>query len=183
MGLVMADDLTTGPTEEANTPEQETPTPRRRRRRQPTVGGAPKSTRANAKLEARTEKVRQTLTEATRWRLRDDSDSELSFAETVKQEADNIAHAIAAIGYRVKPFGSLIDLLFGETGPLSILVALAPTIRAGRRELAGKMRARAARRQAEAEAAALAEQEAGYVEPPNAYATDASYDTPPPGQS
>jgi len=75
--------------------------------------------------------------------------------ETVERDAAQLGHAIAATAERFKPAGLLIDLLFGEAGPLSILVALAPSIRAARTTLLEKaktrrMRAEIARQEAEA---------------------------------
>lgn len=126
--------------------------PKRRRRQTATV--------SSSRLEKRAGKVKETIVEATRWRLRGD-DETLGFVETVKRDADRIGHAVAAIGERVKPFGRMIDLLFGEAGPLSILVALAPSIRAGRRAVVEQAKTR---RQRNEQARAEQEQQVEFDE-------------------
>lgn len=119
--------------------EAEKPAGRTRTRRRKTV------TASNTRLERRARKVEGTIQEAVKWAQRRVDDRDLDLAGTVERDAEQIGHAVAAVGEHVKPFGSLIDLLFGETGPLSILVALAPTIRVARVEAAEKLRARRAR--------------------------------------
>lgn len=109
---------------------------------------------ASSRLERRAGKVKETILEAVKWRLKDQADDDLDLVHTVQRDADPIGHAVAAVGEHFKPFGAVIDLLFGEAGPLAIFVALAPTIRAARREAVVKLQARAERKRVSAEQAA-----------------------------
>ena len=129
--------------ETTTTDDDETPKPARKRgpRKKPAV--------STTRLERRAGKVTATIKEASKWKLHRDND-DAGFVETVQKDADPIGHAVAGIAERFKPAGMIIDLLFGEAGPLSILVALAPSIRAARRTLKAKAEARK-RRQLEAQ--------------------------------
>lgn len=137
------------PADETTPPGEEKPEEKKKRvrnRKRPAV--------STTRLERRAGKVTATIKEATTWKLHRDNEA-LSFTETVERDAAQLGHAIAATAERFKPAGLLIDLLFGEAGPLSILVALAPSIRAARTTLLEKaktrrMRAEIARQEAEA---------------------------------
>lgn len=133
----MADD--DAPLEEG----EEKPKPQRRRRRTAATTGS------TSRLERRAGKVAETVREMARWRLGDRGAERLGFVETVDRDASKIGHAVAAIGERFKSFGQVIDLVFGATGPIAILVALAPSIRAGRDELRERRRERQKLRQEE----------------------------------
>ena len=143
------DDLDLNETPPADPP----PKPKRVRNRQ-------KPKVSTSRLERRAGKVTATIREATHWKLKRDPEA-LSFTETVERDAEQLGHAIAAAAERFRPAGLLIDLLFGEAGPLSILVALAPSIRAGRRTLTEKAKTRRQKR-AEEKAARELEQQQGY---------------------
>jgi len=123
----MADDDETTTTEDAETAAPATTRKRRTRKAAPAV---------SAKLEARGRKISETIREVSGWIRRHAPQEELGFADTIDRDAEKIGGAIAALGNRFRAVGRAMDLLFGEGGPLSILVALSPSIRAGRRSLA-----------------------------------------------
>ena len=106
----------------------------------------------SAKLEARGQKIAETIREISGWIRRHAPQEELGFADTIERDATKIGGALASLGNRFKLVGRTMDLLFGEGGPLSILVALSPSIRAGRRSLAERRTVRRAQAKLEAEA-------------------------------
>jgi hypothetical protein len=96
-------------------------------------------------------KVAETIHEAVTLR-RPELDTEgLSLLEVVDRDRQQLGEAIALIAEWLEPLGLLIDAVFGS--PVVILMKLAPTIRAARRDL----RVRREQRRAEAEAAAEVE--------------------------
>jgi hypothetical protein len=105
-----------------------------------------------SRLERRAAKVKETIVEAVAWAGLDFGGDDLSFVETLKRDADRVGHGIAALAENFKPFGIVIDKVFGATGPLAIFVALAPSIRAGRRDLVAKLGQRKQRQADQAEA-------------------------------
>jgi hypothetical protein len=127
--------------EPAEKPAEQKPAGRTR-----TTARPRESRSVSSRLERRAAKVKETLREAIRWRRSDAGEGDLGFVATLERDADGVGHAVAAIGEHLKPFGLLIDTLFGEAGPLSIFVALAPSIRAGRREAVERLRERRQRR-------------------------------------
>lgn len=140
----MADDETTTGDDETTQAAK----PRTRRRRKPPA-------LSSSRIEKRSEKVGQTITELVRWSRRDrPGDDDDGFLDTLEQDAKDVGHAVALVGERFKPAGRAMDFLLGEGGPLSILVALSSTIRAARRSLQRKAAERAERKDAEQQAAA-----------------------------
>lgn len=132
--------------------------PKPKRVRKPT--SAAKSSQLSERLTRRAEKVAGTIKELLRWRKREQSDGDLDLPGTLERDADEIGRALAATAEHFTPFGTVIDLLFGETGPLAILLALAPTVRAARSAALQRL---AERRQRLEQAQAEREQEqAGY---------------------
>lgn len=146
----MADDDETG----GQVSEQQQPETRKRTRTRKTTA-APTS---NSRLERRAAKVKETILEAVQWVGLDFGGEELSFVETLKRDADRVGHGVAAIAENFKPFGVVIDKVFGVTGPLAIFVALAPSIRAARRDLTAKLTERRRRQEEAAREAELQEQ-------------------------
>lgn len=116
---------------------------------------------SNSRLERRAGKVKETILEAVKWAGLDFGGEELSFVETLKRDADRVGHGIAALAENFKPFGVVIDKVFGATGPLAIFVALAPSIRAGRRDLVASLTKRKQRQVEEAEEQQLVDVEEG----------------------
>lgn len=105
--------------------------------------------RTSARVERRGHKIEQTIKEIARWATRNTGSDDLGFADTLERDASQIGLALAGVAERFKPFGLLVDTLFGEGGPISVLTALSSAIRAGRRSLAVKAQERKARQEAE----------------------------------
>lgn len=118
--------------------EQQEAKPKRVRRPAAAKQGAQLSER----IERRAQKVAGTIKELLRWRSREQQDGDLDLPGTLERDADEIGRALAATAEHFAPFGMVIDLLFGETGPLAILLALAPTVRAARAATLARLRER-----------------------------------------
>ncbi len=104
-----------------------------------------------ARVEKRAQKTAQTIEELIKLRRSDLDDDDLGLVETVKRDAKKLGEVVAQICELVPPLGVFVDLVFGT--PVMLLVNLAPTVRAARRDY----RDRRERRRAEAEAAAESE--------------------------
>lgn len=135
---------------DADTPEKAEPKPRRRRSR--SDAGKPRLSRSDRRAES----AKQTIQELIRLRKPDLDVAGMSFVEVVDRDADAWGKFIAFLAEKIVPFGQLVDLVFGA--PVMILVGLAPSVRAARRDL----RERRARKQAE-RAAKAAEEDLGRV--------------------
>lgn len=134
----MSDELGT----EATEPEEK-PKPRRRRARSDT--GTKRVTRSDRRAES----AKQTIQELIRLRKPDLDVAGMSFVEVVDRDADAWGKFIAFVAEKIVPFGQLVDLVFGA--PVMILVGLAPSVRAARKD----MRDRRQRKLVEREAARI----------------------------
>jgi len=131
---------------EQQTASAEERKPPRQRRKRP-----PRQT-SSTRLDRRAAQIEETLKELVGWFRLGWLDSErLPFLDTVERDAKRIGTGLAAVGERINPFGKLLDAVFGLTGPLAIIVALGPTIRAAYHDGRAKLRLRRARREAEAQ--------------------------------
>lgn len=101
---------------------------RPRRRKPPTAG-------RGERLAA---KITETIRELCRWGAPPADDGSLGLRDTLRRDADRIGAAAAAVVARNPAIERAADLLFGEGGPLQILIALAPSVRAARRDLAAR---------------------------------------------
>lgn len=106
-------------------PPEEKP---KRRRRQTSAAKKPTS-----RFERRAEKAKTTLRELIKLRRPDLDVSGLTFLEVVDRDADAWGKAVAQVAEWLIPFGQLVDLIFGQ--PLLVMLSLAPSVRAARRDL------------------------------------------------
>lgn len=117
--------------------------------------GKPRShARGAGRFQRRAEKATETVRELTRIRMPELDVSELSFVETVDRDADAWGDFLAQLGEWFVPFGAFLDLFFGA-GLIRVL-RVAPSFRAGRRELMVRREQRAAERAEQAEEEELA---------------------------
>ena len=96
-----------------------------------------------ARIERRSKKTSEALRELLRLRMPELDVSDLSFGQTVDRDVDAWGDFLAQIGEWIPAFGSFLDLVVGAA--LVRVLRVAPSIRAGRRDLAA---ASAARREA-----------------------------------
>lgn len=127
----------------ADETRDETP-PEKPARRRRAAGSKPKRT---SRFERRAEKAEKTIRDLIRLGKPELDVDGMSFLEVVDRDVKAWGQFLAQCGEWFSPFGDLVDLLFGH--PLSILLQLAPSYRAGRRDL----RDRRERRRLEAESA------------------------------
>lgn len=133
------------PAEETRDDEQKKQPERKKR----SDAGKPRShSRGAGRFTRRSEKATETVRELVRIRMPELDTSELSFAETVERDADAWGDFLAQLGEWFVPFGTVLDLFFGA-GLVRVL-RVAPSFRAGRRELAARRQEIAARREQEA---------------------------------
>lgn len=123
-----------------------TPKPRKRRTRRPAADVV------GERLKERGQKIERTLRELIRLRKPDLDVDGLSFLEVVERDARAWGSFLAQVGEWVNPFGQLVDLIFGQ--PILLLVGLAPSVRAARRDLVGRRQQRRLEAEQAAEAAA-----------------------------
>ena len=115
------------------------------RRKQRSDKGKPRShARGAGRFQRRAEKAKETVQELVRIRMPELDTSELSFAETVDRDADAWGDFLAQLGEWFVPFGTFLDLFFG-VGLVRVL-RVAPSFRAGRRELVARRERIAAER-------------------------------------
>lgn len=130
-----------------------TPKPKRKRRASTTAQGEPKRT---GRFERRALKAQQTLRDIIRLKRPDLDVEGMTFVEVVDRDAEAWGKFLAQLAEWVVPFGQLVDLVFGS--PVALVVGLAPSVRAARRDLSvRRARKQEAARQAQEEAAALRE--------------------------
>ena len=106
--------------------------------------GKPRSSKPSSRFQRRAEKAAETVRELARIRMPELDVSELSFVETVDRDADAWGDFLAQLGEWLVPFGTFLDLFFG-VGLIRVL-RIAPSFRAGRRELVERRERRAAER-------------------------------------
>jgi hypothetical protein len=111
-------------------------------------GGSDKRPHISTRFKRRSDKAQETVRELVRLRLPELDVSELSFAETVERDAEAWGDFLAQLGEWFVPFGTLLDLVFGAA--LIRVLRMAPSFRAGRRELAARRAERAVEREQEA---------------------------------
>lgn len=129
-------------------PPERTPTGRKKR----SDAGRPRGSgerKPSSRFERRAQKAEQTVRELIRLGKPDLDVEGLSFAEVVDRDAKAWGRFLAQVGEWFVPFGSFVDLVFGS--PLVILLNMAPSFRAARRDLAERRERRAAERQRQAE--------------------------------
>lgn len=127
--------------EEVETPEQEKPKPRRRRSR--SDAGKPRLSRSDRRAQS----AKETIQELIRLRKPDLDVEGLSFVEVVDRDADAWGKFIAFVADKVGVVGLIVDAIFGA--PVMILVGLAPSVRAARRDLTERRERKQAEREAE----------------------------------
>jgi len=147
--------------EPAAEPAEPAAEPKRRGRppgsRNKTTGGA--APKRQTRFERRADKATGTIRKLVHLRRPDLDIGELAFLEVVERDADAWGRFVAQLAEWVLPFGQLVDLIFGA--PLLVLIDLAPSVRAARRDLAaGRQRRQAAREQARLEAEQAAHEDA-----------------------
>lgn len=134
-------DVDDAPGDEPEEPQEKKP---RRRRK---TAAAPKRT---SRFDRRAGKATETIRELVHLRRPDLDIEGKTFLEIVDRDASAWGAFLAQLGEWVVPFGQLIDLAFGQ--PLLVLLKLAPSVRAARRDLS-------ARRERKREERALAEEQ------------------------
>lgn len=130
--------------------------PQKPERKQRSDKGKPRShARGAGRFQRRAEKATETVHELARIRLPELDVSELSFVETVDRDAESWGDFLAQLGEWFVPFGAFLDLFFG-VGLVRVL-RIAPSFRAGRRELVERRERRNEERAVEAEELAARE--------------------------
>lgn len=124
--------------DETTAPE---PKPRRRRQRADT------GTKRVTKSERRAQSAKETIQELIRLRKPDLDVEGLSFVEVVDRDADAWGKFIAFVADKVGVVGLIVDAIFGA--PVMILVGLAPSVRAARRDLNERRQRKIAERETE----------------------------------
>ena len=114
-----------------------------------------KRAHVSTRFQRRAEKAKETVRELVRIRMPELDVSELSFVETIDRDADAWGDFLAQLGEWFVPFGTFLDLVFGVG--LIRMLRIAPSVRAGRRELAERRERINAARQEEAEKETLRE--------------------------
>lgn len=115
--------------------------PRRRRQRADT------GTKRVTKSERRAQSAKETIQELIRLRKPDLDVEGLSFVEVVDRDADAWGKFIAFVADKVGVVGLIVDAIFGA--PVMILVGLAPSVRAARRDLNERRQRKIAERETE----------------------------------
>lgn len=116
---------------EEQTGEEPAEPPKKPRRRRNAASNAPKRT---GRFERRAGKAAETIRKLIHIRRPDLDISDKTFVEIVERDADAWGRFLAQLGEWILPVGQLIDLAFGA--PLLVLLDLAPSVRAARRDLA-----------------------------------------------
>jgi hypothetical protein len=106
----------------------ESPKPKRTRRR---TTDAPKP--RQSKIERRGEQAATLVRDLIHLRRPDLDIGDMTFLEVVDRDADAWGKLLAWIGMKVEPFGQLLDTILGA--PVAVLLKLAPSVRAARRDL------------------------------------------------
>lgn len=127
--------------DEAVTTDPQAAAPRRRRKRADT------GVKRVSKSERRAQSAKETIQELIRLRKPDLDVEGLSFVEVVDRDADAWGKFIAFVADKVGVVGLIVDAIFGA--PVMILVGLAPSVRAARRDLAQRRERKQAEREAE----------------------------------
>lgn len=140
--------------DEPDTPAGDDP-PKPRRGRPKGSGGGAKTKPPTQRFQRRAENAAKTVKELVRLGMPELDVSELTFAETVDRDADAWGDFLAQLGEWFAPVGVVLDLFFG-VGLVRVL-NMAPSFRAGRRDLAARAAERRAARQAQLEDAELRE--------------------------
>lgn len=140
--------------DDETTPPAAPPKPGERKTR--SDKGKPRShARGAGRFQRRAEKATETVHELARIRMPELDVSELSFVETVDRDAEAWGDFLAQLGEWLVPFGTFLDLFFG-VGLIRVL-RVAPSFRAGRRELVERRERIAAERAERQEDEELAE--------------------------
>jgi hypothetical protein len=130
------------------------PKPERKKRsdagkpRSPSSGGV-KIKPPTQRFQRRAEKAQNMLSELLALGKPDLDVEGLSFLEVVDRDVVAWGRFFAQLGEWLVPFGTAIDLFFGS--PLVVLLNMAPSVRAARRDLAMRSERRAVERQLAAE--------------------------------
>ena len=117
--------------------------------------GGSSSRKPSSRFERRAKKAEETVRSLVELGKPKLDISDLTFSEVVHRDAPAWGQFIAQLGEWIIPFGAFVDLVFGQ--PLMILLRMAPSVRAARRDLANRRERIAAARAEAAEEEALRE--------------------------
>jgi hypothetical protein len=121
------------------------PKPRRGRPPGSKTGTGTRGRPPKQRIERRSAKAAEALRELVRLRMPDLDVSDKTFAETVDRDAAAWGDFLAQLGEWVPPFGEFLDLVAGAA--LVRVLRIAPSLRAGRRDLRARAEARRAERE------------------------------------
>lgn len=123
---------------------ERTDTGRKRRSDAGRPRGGTSRKHVSTRFERRAKKAEETVRELVRLGKPDLDVEGKTFLEIVDRDAPAWGRFLAQVGEWLVPFGSFVDLVFGS--PLVILLNMAPSFRAARRDLAELRERRAAER-------------------------------------
>lgn len=132
--------------------DEKKPEPEKRERKKRSDAGRSRGSRGGgSRFDRRAERAQKTIAELLALGKPDLDVDGLSFLEVVDRDVAAWGRFFAQLGEWFAPFGSMIDVFFGS--PLVVLLNMAPSVRAARRDLRARREARAAERAAEIESA------------------------------
>lgn len=135
--------------DDAGEPKERSATGRKKRSDAGRPRGSAGRKHVSTRFERRAKRAEETVRELVELGKPNLGISDLSFVEVVHRDAAAWGRFLAQIGEWFVPFGSAVDLLFGQ--PFVIMLNVVPSFRAARRDLAELRDRRAAEREQERE--------------------------------